>query len=101
MTLRNPETCFATQTVTAKIENTVYQNLTSKPILIVVTVSCNLNGYSRAYTDSAVNPTTLVAETTNGNAVAFRATMTFVVTPGNYYKVLDNAASITKWVEYG
>lgn len=88
---------------------TVYQNTTGKPMW--VTVSINMNGSTSAvavwgaYSDGSNPPTTQVVKGQRSHtnpSPSLILPATFVVLPGNYYKVQNDGTptvSIFAWIE--
>lgn len=86
----------------SRVLNTVYQNTTGLPMWVYVTG----NGGSGAaislegLTDSSNPPTTDVGYV-YGAVNNSNAQISFLVLPGNYYKVLTGLSStLTVWIEY-
>lgn len=79
--------------------NANFHNVGVKPLF--VSVVCTLtNGQTiTGATDAAAAPTTTVAQIGNGSAASIKATVFFVVLPGNYYAV-NGTAVLTNWTEW-
>lgn len=75
----------------------VYQNLAGKPMFVTVSVSAGGANFS-AFTDGNPAPTTLVA-TDGAPAPGSNSCLTFIVLPGNYYKV-TGAVTLACWTEW-
>lgn len=90
---------------------TVYQNTNVTPMFVTVTCSLQCIGVNiasaEAFSDSSNPPTTAITAMANdaqpsGILVSsITSSMTFVVLPNNFYKVVSaNTASIFAWVEW-
>lgn len=75
--------------------NTVYQNLTGKPIFVFVS---GASSTATAYVDSSSNPTTVAAVAPAGGGAIF-ASMSFIVPNNFYYKVTGGFGTIYAWSE--
>jgi hypothetical protein len=86
--------------------NTLYQNTSGSPMMVVIGFWSNDGaGQSSCVvkTDASLTPTTVVVSTTDGNdsSVTLSKTVSFWVIPGNYYKVLTDAAlTLNSWTEW-
>lgn len=78
----------------------VYQNTSGKPMFVTISVAQGPGQVLEAYTDAATPPTTLVGNIGNNSNPSQYGSMSFVVLPGNYYKVSGSASSITAWMEW-
>jgi len=93
---------------------TVYQNLTGRPLLAFVNLTCRRDtvggyGYAQAYTGAASPPTDVRARVGLDNPQAteavntINATLAFAVPNGHYYRVLRDGSgtlpAITSWIE--
>ena len=77
----------------------VYQNTNTKPMFVSETSTLPTTASATAYSDSAANPTTIVAILSNANLTAQYFQICFWVLPGNYYKITGNQTPV-KWFEY-
>jgi hypothetical protein len=83
----------------------VYQNTTSKPIFVVVSLSANGAGNNTivALCDSAVAPSSQVCKFVHdGTAAAATGSLVFIVLPNYYYEVLPQSGNFTmsQWMEW-
>jgi len=77
-----------------------YQNTGSLPMLVVVAGHGGVNQVATAVTDSGSPPTTVVAKAGSSNSGSIEyGTMSFIVLPGNYYKVTWTG-TLDSWLEY-
>lgn len=96
------------QTFPTRTFATNYQNSNTVPMWITITISMvssgSGNAIAQAFTDSFPTPSTPVADVELNNAgassVAVNMPMTFVVLPGNFYRVTTTGGSIVSWVEW-
>ncbi len=84
---------------------TVYQNTgtTARWVTVSVNAGSGLSS-AQAITDSSSSPTTVMASTTTptGASGIFVLSMSFVVLPNNYYKVIQYTGTVTlqNWAEW-
>ncbi len=83
---------------------TIYHNTTTRPIYVLVTVTCQPvagSGEAQALTDAATPPTTVVGATFENNGTS-KQNLPFWVLPGNYYSVavVTNQVTLYSWVEW-
>ncbi len=85
------------QTSLTIVNGTVYRNTGPYPIIIIVQVSLkNLGDSAVAYADASNPPTTAVAGITQPTGgITSVMTFTFLVLPGNYYRVVLTAGTST------
>jgi hypothetical protein len=83
---------------------TVYYNISGKLMMVSASITQGYGGNTiSAYTDTSSSPATVVtvADCAGGSIVG---ALTFVVLPGNYYKVstvANASASVESWTEWG
>jgi hypothetical protein len=88
------------QTSSVRALGTVYKNETGKPMFVTVGASSSSAGSTLwAYSDSNASPTTVVA-CQGLPAASLVQTVSFVVLPGNYYKVGSASLSFGFWTEW-
>lgn len=98
-------TPISTQTVVTarRALNTVFQNIGTKPLLVFVSVSGGSSGGVFYSATPYVGPTSAPATalpgvSCNGNGNG-EGMMSFVVLPGQYYKVVATAGTLVNWTE--
>jgi hypothetical protein len=82
---------------------TVYQNTTGFPLYVAVDIfgSGVANVVVAGLSDSTASPATQVAGLITSNTVGSHGCITFIVMPGNFYKVTVSASSgLNTWVEW-
>ena len=84
----------------SRIVGTVYQNTTGRVMFVAASVYSSINSNFKGLTDAANPPTTMVCDATP--ATASVALLSFIVLPGNYYKVTSTAgvANVDAWTEW-
>jgi hypothetical protein len=88
---------ITTQTSPGRALNTVYQNATGKPMMVMVTVTIGTSSVFNIYTDAANPPTTPAG----GANVTGASSVSFWVMPGNFYRVvLTGTGNLNTWVEW-
>lgn len=80
--------------------NTVYQNTSGKPMLVTISGDASVNSYFDILTDANNPPTTVVAR--QGFNISEWRSISFLVLPGNYYKlsVLAGTPTPYRWTEW-
>lgn len=77
----------------------VYQNTNSRPMWVTVSVyDSGATPGVEVKTDAATPPTTIVAQGDSSNASPDLIPLTFIVLPGNYYKVTGGTLQV--WTEW-
>lgn len=79
---------------------TTFQNTTTKPIFCLVSIRIEALGYFQAESDSNATPSLVIGTGTNGNIAYIIIPISFVVLPGNYYRVIGSSFSLVNWIEY-
>lgn len=77
-------------------DGTVYQNTSTKPMLVSVRSGSDAQSVLSAKTDAATPPTVEVAAFGLGAGIG--GNLTFLVLPNHYYKVSHNAGTPTLYV---
>lgn len=82
---------------------TAYRNTSGKPMFVAASIRDTASSFNvSALTDSANPPTTTVMRS-DGAAANFAMAVSFVVLPGNYYKVTSSgggSSSVLFWTEW-
>ena len=94
-----------TDVSTSRVLGTVYHNTTGKPLYVNVSVSLTAtNTAVQAVTDSSATPTLIVCSRyVDFNPTDDQSPFSFIVLPGNYYKVygsLGSGQAISNWIEW-
>lgn len=83
------------------IDATVYHNTSGRPMLVSISCVCNFGDVINAYSDANATPTTIVVSMGHSNIQPVGMSLTFLVLPGNYYKINQTGTStLSYWVEY-
>jgi hypothetical protein len=95
-----------TDQTSSRALTTVYQNTGTNPMHVNVVGYCSSSSDTiAAYTDSSSTPTLLVAKEESFTSDYGRnnyVTLSFIVLPNNYYKVIRTGSNMTinKWIEW-
>jgi hypothetical protein len=82
------------------VNGTVYQNTTTKPIIVNISVYLIANSDITIYSDAQASPTLAVGEIGVTGAATITQAISFCVLPGNYYKAVGTNATLQYWIEY-
>ncbi len=97
--INNGAVGFSGELHSSRALGAVYQNTTSKAMLVVANIGSASGGDVAMYCDASSTPTTVISDSYMSNGSAYQFPMVMMVPAGYYYKITGPGA-VSNWNEY-